>query len=606
MALKEHSQVPSGMSLSPESGTGGRRNRGRHRRSGSFVPNLRLFQRSEHKITGQTDTPKPPKYNILNVTSLFDANVAGGAVPTIASAEISQSPDSQKPQHDSLETLLASSPQDRYRAFAEHPQRLHFFLSAVVPRLLDMTEENQAGHTSGDKWKYFAGLTEAYSIVEAIPDLDGRLDAVAQSNRANGEQLWLIEDAMPSIEEDKRRIFAETEDFGAQEMQPLISQSKRAVEDQLGQLNIRLEVEKQAPPSPLVKDLAQMNAMIQIFRADGFEHVTDHRELAELQQDTDSTTNSKKRIRRKEKKEIINRHIDGLLSAYVVSTGKVAEDDIEVLPYYRERFTQLQTKIEASNVHLEEELPDYTRAQQIREIITAVNNFDRFTKTATIEKESGITEAVKRDSNSARKRENAISWGYAGAVELPQVASGWVGGSVVHITGVRDLLALGIIAGSTRLASLGILALKGIQNEGLVTKTGVATDPGSKWSKEHLGKAWPGFVAFNGVIELLFLGDAALGLPGLGMAGALAIEASTNLSPWGLPRQILEVTGIKKVKDRKKKEKVGDHIVSFNLPAIQRNDSDPTMTEIPDQSDPPLPNSIVMQPGEEVRLLEPV
>jgi hypothetical protein len=278
--------------------------------------------------------------------------------------------------------------------------------------------------------------------------------------------------------------------------------------------------------------------------------------------------------------------VQNLVSEYVASQSSSSDVDTSVSPYYRNRLNALSAEIAQKKLDLEKESPEWTVAQQHRHIATALKNLRSLTEGASLESQSGLTGEMKDATQKAHKWEYAKSAAWAAAIELPQIGFGWaVGGGIDKALDIKGLTALAIVAGSTKAASLALLAVKGYYTEGVVKRTGVAPDPFSKLSYEKLGRAWPGFVFFNGAIELLFAGEAALGIPALGWAGTLSIDSATTLSPWGIWRQIGEDLGMRKAKkkgkdltkkemrDKKKKQKPG---IEFNINTIKL----PTPSEV--------------------------
>jgi hypothetical protein len=114
-----------------------------------------------------------------------------------------------------------------------------------------------------------------------------------------------------------------------------------------------------------------------------------------------------------------------------------------------------------------------------------------------------------------------------------------VGAGQEYLLDIKNLAALGIIAGTTRVGVIGMLALKGYWNEKLVERRGIASDPVSKGSKELFGKAWPGYAALQTGMEGAYLTSSLLSLGTLGWAAALTTDTVQNLT--GISKMAVEV-----------------------------------------------------------------
>lgn len=227
---------------------------------------------------GTSDIFEIPRYHVT-VRSVFDQSAdSRTSTPLSAVNETSIDKSQQSSLNGHMEPVSSTLSQERFKKYGEYKQRLYFLLDAVIPRFIQLTDTNRKGSSQAEKWDYFSGLVDAYSIVESSPDLESRREAVLQSSRVNDEHLAHVEAVMGAIEDDKIGIFSEVEDIDKRELNSRIRKAKRRVGRSFINNGITLEIEKQDPPSPLVAELAQMNAVIQIFRGNGFDHIADHRQ----------------------------------------------------------------------------------------------------------------------------------------------------------------------------------------------------------------------------------------------------------------------------------------------------------------------------------------
>lgn len=284
-------------------------------------------------------------------------------------------------------------------------------------------------------------------------------------------------------------------------------------------------------PRSVALQLAILDSLLDIFHDDAYAKYPHLRR---------SRPRSGRSHAKKNVSDSITAHVTTLLNVYLALSDSGGQSPVSV--NYDMELDKLLKKAAARRANLTGQAPGWTRAQLCRHILKANKNFKPYSHMFPLEQLAGVNDSLIKIAKRLRLREYLLSTLWMIAVEAPQLITGWVGGILERwLIDTKSLLTIGILAASTRLASTAMLARKGYLAEKIVEQTGVAPDPFSKACKEKWGKAWPGFTAYNGIFELVFTLNSALGIPILGWPGAFAIETATNLSPMGIPRQLFEL-----------------------------------------------------------------
>ncbi len=441
------------------------------------------------------------------------------------------------PPISELPTSDAEKPrEEKYPEYSKRPAE-GIYWSKVLLRFSEITDRHLVAPSPDERQQYVSELVYAYHIVEDHPD-----DLLTQQRElkklgvANAGHLDQVTRMMPSLQEERESVFAETEELSYKVQKKQEKKARRRIGRTLGEASADLFLEKAEFPQKMVVNLAYFDEMINIFKDDAYT------QYPHLQKNNEQTEYVAQRPGRKERNKIVSKHVNGLLHAHLAaeegSTLSVLPDASDGIDYSA-RFDALQETLAEKKAEIDTAAQEWTPAQKRRHILNANRHFRPYNDTVSLEAETGLTEEMITDAKSQRRKEYRTSTKWLVGIEGGQMGAGWLlGGAISEAFDIKNLIAVGIIAGASRASTTALLINKQRLSKGVNEKTGVAPDPVTKLFAERLGKPGLGFGLTHWPFEAVYVASTLESMKVLGGVPGLINEIVADWS--SIPRQIYE------------------------------------------------------------------